>query len=940
MAADVYLNAMPLFHIGGLAFVLASLTAGGQVLCMSTFAPSAFVAALAPPSATDAADGAVAPTWYSAVPTMHSAVMAHVREAHTSGPPPHALRFVRSGAAALAPADADALSVALGGVPVVATYSMSEQMPISSPPVGRDFVNQRSERPGSVGVPVAASLAVVDPSSFAPLPLGLPGAIAIGGPTVLRGYADAADDRSAYFLLSAADLPPPPAQAAAAASATAPERFFLTGDVGVLDTDGHLTITGRAKELIKRGGEQISPYEVEDALLAQPWVRSAVAFAVPSAVWGEEVGVAIVVGSAAPPGMPVSGGGGRALLRAVREACRASLLSPYKTPSVALTVAASELPKTSTGKYIRTGLAEVLGVRSAEADVPARLGPPRISQALAGVRFVLAAQVVFNHVGTQEHGSEGAGTWGAVGAARFFCVHVPCFYALAAFSLSASMGPPPRSHLGFVAARLSPLYPMYLLSLLLLLATLLMQCHPSAFDASFHWEAQPTDRLRGDFCEPAAGLRTWGGSLVSTIVIYTLGLQSWPLYHYAWFLSYYTWFSSVYYALLCSHPWLYARLADLRGQRTPLALLMLLLAGLNLCVVAGFYLGFALLPSDNARPDTPWSNWFALAYYLFPPFWWPTYAMGATAAFLFDAYRPYLSHRAYLWGRLCDGISLGLLLQLIATVFFSTCVQKEGGFCPSGHEGPSTMGIWVRLGVREDDGLGVRTLAAVLSRLYAPLMVLWLYAMAVGRGATCRLLSAPLLSRVLAPVSYNVYLFHQLVGQLYYLATRYEWWSYWRYRKAFFWFSPQPVPVRWPEYALVLILTTWLAMLMARIDPWLVSRWQAARHTLAARLPRCCRRGGASGGSGVLGSDAAEASTLGVVLDEIERLTGAPVEPDWSLAECGLASVATPVVLNRLTSALPGVSVALPDVVRAQTVAELAALLDERRKETAQTGVS
>ena len=86
-------------------------------------------------------------------------------------------------------------------------------------------------------------------------------------------------------------------------------------------------------------------------------------------------------------------------------------------------------------------LAEVLGVRSAEADVPARLGPPRISQALAGVRFVLAAQVVFNHVGTQEHGSEGAGTWGAVGAARFFCVHVPCFYALAAFSLSASMGP-------------------------------------------------------------------------------------------------------------------------------------------------------------------------------------------------------------------------------------------------------------------------------------------------------------------------------------------------------------------------------------------------------------------------------------------------------------------------------------------------------------------
>ena len=258
---------------------------------------------------------------------------------------------------------------------------------------------------------------------------------------------------------------------------------------------------------------------------------------------------------------------------------------------------------------------------------------------------------------------------------------------------------------------------------------------------------------------------------------------------------------------------------------------------------------------------------------------------------------------------------------------FSTCVQKHGTFCPSGYEGPSTLGIWARLGVREDDGLGVRALAAILSRLYAPLMVLWLYAMAVGRGLTCRLLSTPLLSRTLAPISYNVYLFHQLVGQLYYLSTRHEWWSYWRYRKHFFWFSPQPVPVGWSEYFVVLILTTWLAMLLARIDPWLIARWEAARSVVA----RCCGGGGE-------GDKAA--STLDIVLDEIEKLTGAPVEPDWSLADCGLASVATPIVVNRLTHALPGVSVALPDVVRAQTVAELAKLLDARRIETATTGVA
>ena len=920
--ADVALNAMPLFHIGGLAAsLLASVAAGAQVTCMRAFEPAAFVAALS----ADMESGD-SPTWFSAVPTMHAAVIAHMRgDDGTSGAvPEHTLRFIRSGAAALAPVDADAIAATFG-VPVVSTYSMSEQMPISSPPAGNEFATQRTARPGTVGVPIAASLAVVDRTSLAPLPYGVPGAIAICGPSVLKGYVDAADDRDAFFLLSAADLPFPGGGDGDGGDDGA--RWFLTGDVGVLDGggSGSLTITGRAKELIKRGGEQVSPYEVEAAVRGHESVVFAVAFAVPSAVWGEEVGVAIVLeddtGPAATKELTLSN---RTLLREMRDACRACGLAAHKIPSIAIVVDPSKLPKTRTGKVIRSGLAEHLGVTTVAPEV-ARAGPPRISPALAGVRFVLAAQVVFNHVGISEGAS--GGMWGAVGAARFFCVHVPTFYALAAFSLSSTMGPPPRSNLGFVAARLAPLYPMYLLSLLLLLVTLLIQCNPTNFDGEFHWEAQPTDTLRGDFCEPAAGLSTWGGSFVSTIAIYGLGLQSWPLYHYAWPLSYYTWFSSVYYALLCTQPFLYSRLAALRGEKGALLALLLLLVALNFCVAAGFYAGFALLPDDDARPDAPWANWFTLGYYLFPPFWWPTFAMGAVAAFLFDAHRPYLSHRAHLWGVLCDVISVGLLLQIVATVVFSTCVQKHGTFCPSGYEGPSTLGIWARLGVREDDGLGVRALAAILSRLYAPLMVLWLYAMAVGRGLTCRLLSTPLLSRTLAPISYNVYLFHQLVGQLYFLATRHEWWSYWRYRKHFFWFSPQPVPVGWSEYFVVLILTTWLAMLLARIDPWLIARWEAARSVIA----RCCGGGGE-------GDKAA--STLDIVLDEIEKLTGAPVEPDWSLADCGLASVATPIVVNRLTHALPGVSVALPDVVRAQTVAELAKLLDARRIETATTGVA
>ena len=128
------------------------------------------------------------------------------------------------------------------------------------------------------------------------------------------------------------------------------------------------------------------------------------------------------------------------------------------------------------------------------------------------------------------------------------------------------------------------------------------------------------------------------------------------------------------------------------------------------------------------------------------------------------------------------------------------------------------------------------------------------YAIVVGRGLTCRLLSTPLLSRTLAPISYNVYLFHQL-SQLYYLATRHEWWSYRRYRKHFFWFSPQPVPVGWSEY-FVAILTTWLAMFLARIDPWLIARWEAAARRRSPLRWRRWRQGSVD---------------LDIVLDEIEK---------------------------------------------------------------------
>jgi acyl-CoA synthetase (AMP-forming)/AMP-acid ligase II len=145
-----------------------------------------------------------------------------------------------------------------------------------------------TDKPGSVGVPVAASTAIVNRANLRPQPPGVEGEIAISGPTVLKKYLanPGADQKSYFFLSLPEDLSALP--------------YFLTGDVGVIDGDGFLSLKGRAKELIKKGGEQVSPFEVEEPLLDHPWVQTPICFAVPSKLYGEEVGCALVLSLNAP----------------------------------------------------------------------------------------------------------------------------------------------------------------------------------------------------------------------------------------------------------------------------------------------------------------------------------------------------------------------------------------------------------------------------------------------------------------------------------------------------------------------------------------------------------------------------------------------------------------------------------------------------------------
>ena len=266
-ASDVTYSVMPLDHIGGLsASILCSIAVGASVTCEGLYNPQAMVDALM--------ESKPRPTWYSAVPTIHNATLRYLRDnadiyLDKSGCwRDHDLRMIRSGAAALKEADRQALELTYG-CEVVATYSMSELMPISQPPRLEKSWHQQT---GAVGVPVTASMAIVDPITLQPLPFGSSGDVAISGPTLFAGYlGNPSENESSRFLMQSYND-------------GLLDKWFLTGDLGEIATDGTLILRGRLKELIKRGGEQIAPAEVENLLTQHPWVNLAICFPVPSVV--------------------------------------------------------------------------------------------------------------------------------------------------------------------------------------------------------------------------------------------------------------------------------------------------------------------------------------------------------------------------------------------------------------------------------------------------------------------------------------------------------------------------------------------------------------------------------------------------------------------------------------------------------------------------------
>jgi len=304
---DVSLCVMPLFHVHGLvASTLATFHAGGTVIIPPRFSASAFWPAVKTHRVT----------WYTAVPTIHQVLLTRTDEdrAPTSGT--SGLRFIRSCSSALAPATMAGLEARLG-CPVLEAYGMTEaahQMTSNSLPPGE-------RRPGSVGHGTGVQIAIMDDAGTL-LPAGSQGEVVIKGPNVTRGYHNNPEANVAAFT----------------------NGWFRTGDQGVLDAAGYLTLVGRLKELINRGGEKISPREIDEVLLTHPAVAEAVCFGVPDAKYGEEIVAAVVLRAAASEADLVAH-------------CR-ERLAIFKVPKAIYVV--TQIPRTATGKIQRRAVATAL----------------------------------------------------------------------------------------------------------------------------------------------------------------------------------------------------------------------------------------------------------------------------------------------------------------------------------------------------------------------------------------------------------------------------------------------------------------------------------------------------------------------------------------------------------------------------------------------------
>jgi len=331
-AQDRCLCVTGMFYTQGIIVsVFSSLIAGGSVVCTPGYDPAGFFEWL----------DEFSPSWYSAPTAMQRSILAHAA-LHPEIVSRSRLRVIRCSSS---PAGADFVAKMqdLFRAPMLDSYGLTE----TSSTITGERLPPAPRKRGSVGVAVGCEIAIHDETGTALAP-GQIGEVVVRGPNVIGAYECAPEINQQSFR----------------------GDWLRTGDLGTLDQDGYLFLTGRSKEIINRGGAKISPAEIDEVLNVHPAVAEATAFGVPHEILGEEVAAAIVLYNGLA--------GSEQLEIELREFC-AARIAPFKVPRRIVFI--PEMPKSASGKTLRIGMAERLGLTtvapkkdSRAADLEARVG--------------------------------------------------------------------------------------------------------------------------------------------------------------------------------------------------------------------------------------------------------------------------------------------------------------------------------------------------------------------------------------------------------------------------------------------------------------------------------------------------------------------------------------------------------------------------------------
>jgi len=271
--------------------------------------------------------------------------------------------------------------------------------------------------------------------------------------------------------------------------------------------------------------------------------------------------------------------------------------------------------------------------------------------------------------------------------------------------------------------------------------------------------------------------------------------------------------------------------------------------------------------------------------------------IGALLAFLYDALQPSEKHSVYIWGWVAD---------IIALVFVAlSMAQISQGTAPNWFMRVHNADSY------SDSAIANRLWDNIYGRLLCPLTTVFIFAIATGQGNVTKLVGSKKIVEVLAPHSYNCMLFHQEIGQWYFMATRNgNMWNWWNYRKTFYWFSPHPLPVEWYAFFTIVCLT----ILFSNV----ISSFESAAHHVFKNVKEFFGR-----------RVDIEEATSEVVCNLIESMTDIEPEEEWSLKECGLGSNSMPALTRKINRGFGNsISLTIADIVLVKTIRELVTVVD------------